>query len=148
MVLSNLATLLGIDPQALNRWFWVAYVDAYEWVVTPNVLGMGTFADGGVFATKPYVSSGRYIQKMGPSLCRGCAFDPKRTEGEGACPFNHLYWDFLERQASPFARNPRMAVPMAALRKLSPAARDDHRRQAEVWRKRARAASGPEGSSR
>jgi deoxyribodipyrimidine photolyase-related protein len=102
---------------------------------------MGTFADGGVFATKPYVSSGRYVQKMGPSLCRGCAFDPKRTEGESACPFNHLYWDFLERQASRFARNPRMAVPMAALRKLSPAARDDHRRQAQVWRERARAAS-------
>jgi deoxyribodipyrimidine photolyase-related protein len=147
MVLSNLATLLGVDPQALNRWFWVAYVDAYEWVVTPNVLGMGTFADGGVFATKPYVSSGRYVQKMGPSLCRGCAFDPKRNEGEGACPFNHLYWDFLERQVSRFARNPRMAVPMAALRKLSPAVRDDHRRQAQVWREKARAAS-PSGSRR
>jgi deoxyribodipyrimidine photolyase-related protein len=147
MVLSNLATLLGVDPQALNRWFWVAYVDAYEWVVSPNVLGMGTFADGGIFATKPYVASGKYIQKMGPSLCRGCAFDPKRTDGETACPFNHLYWDFLERHAARFARNPRMAVPMAALRKLSPAVRDDHRRQARRWRERVRAATGPgEGS--
>ena len=60
MVLSNLATLLGVDPQALNRWFWIAYVDAYEWVVTPNVVGMGTFGDGGIFATKPYVSSGKF----------------------------------------------------------------------------------------
>jgi deoxyribodipyrimidine photolyase-related protein len=147
MVLSNLATLLGVDPQALNRWFWVAYVDAYEWVVAPNVLGMGTFADGGVFATKPYVASGKYIQKMGPSLCRGCAFDPKRTEGEQACPFNHLYWDFLDRHAARFARNPRMAVPTAALRKLPLAVRDDHRRQARRWRERARAAKGPRESS-
>ena len=140
MVLSNLATLLGVDPQALNRWFWVAYVDAYDWVVTPNVVGMGTWGDGGVFATKPYVSSGKYIQRMGPSLCRGCAFDPKRTEGEAACPFNHLYWEFLHRHRERFARNVRMAVPMATLRKLSPATMADHRRWAEVWRERARAA--------
>jgi deoxyribodipyrimidine photolyase-related protein len=144
MVLSNLATLLGVDPQALNRWFWIAYVDAYEWVVTPNVLGMGTFADGGVFATKPYVSSGKYVQRMGPSLCRGCAFDPKLSEGERACPFNHLYWDFLERHAERFARNPRMAVPMAALRKLRPAAMADHRRRARGWREAARAAAPAE----
>lgn len=145
MVLSNLATLLGVDPQALNRWFWVAYVDAYEWVVTPNVLGMGTFADGGLFATKPYVSSGKYVQRMGPSLCAGCAFDPKLSEGERACPFNHLYWDFLDRHAERFARNPRMAVPMAALRKLRPAVRADHRRRARHWRERARAAGVPGG---
>jgi deoxyribodipyrimidine photolyase-related protein len=141
MVLSNLATLLGVDPQALNRWFWVAYVDAYEWVVTPNVVGMGTFGDGGVFATKPYVSSGKYIQRMGPSLCRGCAFDPKRTEGERACPFNHLYWDFLDRHRERFAGNVRMAVPMAALRRLAPAVHEDHRRWAREWRERARAAT-------
>jgi deoxyribodipyrimidine photolyase-related protein len=102
---------------------------------------MGTFGDGGVFATKPYVSSGRYIQKMGPSLCAGCAFDPRRTEGEAACPFNHLYWDFLDRNRERFARNVRMAVPMAALRKLGPAVLDDHRRWAGSWRAKARAAA-------
>ena len=143
MVLSNLATLLGVDPQALNRWFWVAYVDAYEWVVTPNVVGMGTFADGGIFATKPYVSSGKYVQRMGPSLCRGCTFDPRRTEGERACPFNHLYWDFLARHRERFARNPRMAVPMAALRRLPPGTMADHRHWARLWRERARAAGAP-----
>ena len=63
MVLSNIATLLGVDPQQLNHWFWVAYVDAYDWVVTPNVVGMGTFGDGGIFATKPYIASGRYIAR-------------------------------------------------------------------------------------
>lgn len=141
MVLSNLATLLGVDPQRLNRWFWIAYVDAYEWAVTPNVVGMGTWGDGGIFATKPYVSSGKYVQRMGPSLCRGCAFDPKRTEGERACPFNHLYWDFLDRHHERFARNVRMAVPRAALRKLSPAKMADHRRWARAWREKARAAA-------
>jgi deoxyribodipyrimidine photolyase-related protein len=138
MVLSNLATLLGVSPQALNRWFWIAYVDAYEWVVTPNVVGMGTFADGGIFATKPYVSSGRYIQRMGPTLCAACRFDPRRSDGEGACPFNHLYWDFLARHRSRFGGNPRMAIPLASLRRLSKEAMADHRRHARVWRARAR----------
>jgi deoxyribodipyrimidine photolyase-related protein len=136
MVLSNLATLLGVDPQALNHWFWIAYVDAYEWVVTPNVLGMGTFADGGIFASKPYVSSGKYIQRMGPTLCDACPFDPKRSDGEEACPFNHLYWDFLSRNRARFAKNARMAIPLAALRRLSKPVMDDHRHHARKWRKR------------
>ena len=71
--------MLGVSPQALNQWFWTSYVDAYEWVVTPNVVGMGTYADGGVCATKPYISSGKYLQRMGPSLCAGCQFDPALT---------------------------------------------------------------------
>ena len=86
--------------------------------MTPNVLGMGTFADGGIFATKPYVSSGKYIQRMGPTLCAACRFDPKRSDGEEACPFNHLYWDFLSRNRSRFRKNARMAIPQAALRRL------------------------------
>ena len=97
MVLSNIATLLGVDPHALNRWFWVAYVDAYEWVVTPNVVGMATCADGGIVGSKPYVSSGKYIQRMGPSPVRRVPRSPGRHDGARACPLNHLYWDFLER---------------------------------------------------
>lgn len=137
MVLSNIATLLGVDPQALNRWFWEAYVDAYEWVVTPNVVGMATWADGGIVGSKPYVSSGKYIQRMGPSLCASCQFDPAKTSGPDACPLNHLYWDFLERHRGRFARNVRMTVPLAALRTLAPAVMADHRAQAAVWRARA-----------
>jgi deoxyribodipyrimidine photolyase-related protein len=143
MVLSNLATLLGVDPHALNHWFWIAYLDAYEWVVTPNVVGMGTFGDGGIFATKPYVSSGKYIQKMGPTLCAACRYDPKRADGEDACPFNHLYWDFLARHRARFARNPRMAIPLASLRRLSKPVLDDHRRHARAWRTRAGGGPGP-----
>ena len=138
MVLSNIATLLGVDPHALNGWFWEAYVDAYEWVVTPNVVGMATWADGGIVGSKPYISSGKYIQRMGPSLCAGCRYDPGVTRGAEACPLNHLYWDFLERHRGRFATNVRMAVPLAALRKLPPAVMADHREQAAVWRARAR----------
>jgi len=141
MVLSNIATLLGVDPHALNRWFWEAYVDAYEWVVTPNVVGMATYADGGIVGSKPYVSSGKYIQRMGPSLCRGCRYDPAETRGADACPLNHLYWAFLERHRVRLASNTRMAVPLAALRKLPPAVMADHREQAAVWRARARGAA-------
>ncbi len=137
MVLSNIATLLGVDPQALNRWFWEAYVDAYEWVVTPNVVGMATWADGGIVGSKPYVSSGKYIQRMGPSLCAGCRFDPATTTGAAACPLNHLYWDFLERHRARFAANVRMAVPLAALKKLPSAVMADHREHAAAWRARA-----------
>jgi deoxyribodipyrimidine photolyase-related protein len=110
MVLSNLATLLGVEPQQLNEWFWIAYVDAYEWVVTPNVIGMGTWADGGVMATKPYVSSGRYIRKMGATLCDRCRYDVNDSTGENACPFNYLYWGFVERHRELLEKNPRMKV--------------------------------------
>jgi deoxyribodipyrimidine photolyase-related protein len=137
MVLCNLATLLGVDPQALSEWFWIAYVDAYDWVVTPNVVGMGTYADGGICASKPYVSSGKYLQRMGPSVCAACRFDPRVTTGRRACPFNHLYWDFLERHRRRLAANQRMAVPLGALTRLAPEVMEEHRREAARWRQRA-----------
>jgi len=137
MVLCNVATLLGVNPQALNEWFWTTSVDAYEWVVTPNVVGMGTYADGGLCATKPYISSGKYLQRMGPSVCAGCQFNPASTSGATACPLNHLYWDFLERQRDRLKTNVRMGIPLAALKRLSPAVMDDHRAQAALWRDRA-----------
>lgn len=143
MVLSNLATLIGVNPQALNAWFWFAYVDAYDWVVTPNVVGMGSFADGGIFATKPYIASGRYIRKMGPSLCAACRYDSARSDGPTACPFNHLYWDFLERNGKAFANNPRMTMPLRGLARLAADTRADHRREAQAWRDRAAAAAYP-----
>ncbi len=79
--------------------------------MTPNVVGMGTHADGGVCATKPYISSGKYLQRMGPSMCAGCQFNPALTTGATACPLNHLYWDFLERQRDRLKSNVRMAGP-------------------------------------
>jgi deoxyribodipyrimidine photolyase-related protein len=144
MVLSNIATLLGVDPHALNRWFWVAYLDAYEWVVTPNVVGMATYADDGRLGCKPYVSSGKYIQRMGPSLCAACRFNPRETRGESACPLNHLYWDFLDRHRDRLAGNARMGVPLKALGRLPAEVMADHRGQAAAWRARAAASDSQE----
>jgi deoxyribodipyrimidine photolyase-related protein len=101
MVLSNFSNLTKTDPRKLNKWFWFAYVDAYEWVVLPNVLGMSTFADGGVLASKPYVSSGNYINKMS-NYCTSCEYSVTKKTGEGACPFNYLYWNFVDEQREAF----------------------------------------------
>jgi deoxyribodipyrimidine photolyase-related protein len=101
MVLSNFSNLTETDPRELNKWFWFAYVDAYEWVVLPNVLGMSTFADGGVLASKPYVSSGNYINKMS-NYCTSCKYSITKKTGERACPFNYLYWNFVDEQREAF----------------------------------------------
>lgn len=117
MVLSNIATLLDADPRELSDWFWCAYVDAFDWVVEPNVLGMGTFSLGELFTTKPYVSGAAYLDRMGDA-CACCAFDPRRD-----CPLTPLYWAFLERQREKLAGNPRLFMPLNAARKRSPAQR-------------------------
>jgi deoxyribodipyrimidine photolyase-related protein len=122
MVLSNLATLCGFSPRELTDWFWIAYVDAYDWVVEANVLGMATFADGGVTATKPYVSGAAYINRMS-DYCEGCKFDPARSTGPGSCPFTALYWSFLERNSDKLSGNQRLAMPYATLRKKTAAER-------------------------
>lgn len=101
MVLSNFSNLTKTDPRELNRWFWFAYVDAYEWVVLPNVLGMSTFADSGILASKPYVSSGNYINKMS-NYCKSCEYSITKKTGKNACPFNYLYWNFVDEQREAF----------------------------------------------
>jgi deoxyribodipyrimidine photolyase-related protein len=123
MVLTNFAMLAGIQPAAVHRWFLAFYVDAYEWVVAPNVIGMGLNADGdlkrgGRTATKPYISSANYINKMG-DFCAGCRFNPKLRTGPDACPFNFLYWDFLQRNEETLRRNPRFGPAVLGLKHLS-----------------------------
>jgi deoxyribodipyrimidine photolyase-related protein len=113
MVLSNFATLLGVDPAALDRWFHAAYVDAFDWVTTPNVVGMGTFGTDAV-STKPYVSSANYLQRMSDH-CADCPYDPDATTGADACPFNALYWDFLDRHEGRLRSNHRMGLVYAHL---------------------------------
>jgi deoxyribodipyrimidine photolyase-related protein len=108
MVTGNFALLAGIDPHAVHEWYLAVYADAYEWVEAPNVIGMSQFADGGIVGSKPYVSSGNYIDKMS-DYCGGCAYKVKVKTGEGACPFNLLYWAFMDRHRDRFERNPRMA---------------------------------------
>ena len=116
MILSNLATLCGFSPRELTNWFWMAYVDAYDWVVETNVLGMATYADGGVTATKPYVSGAAYINRMS-NFCGHCQYDPKKSVGPGSCPFTALYWTFLERNEPILSNNFRMRMPYSSLRK-------------------------------
>ncbi len=118
MVLSNLAVLCGFSPRELTDWFWVSYVDAYDWVVEPNVLGMATFADGGLTATKPYVSGAAYINRMS-DFCGKCELDPKKSTGPDSCPFTALYWSFLERHSELLGSNQRMRMPYNTLRKKS-----------------------------
>ena len=117
MVQSNFATLLGVTPAALNRWFWAAFTDAYEWVTLPNVAGMSTWGDGGVMASKPYVSSGAYINRMS-NYCGGCRYDVKQRTGDDACPFNYLYWDFMARHRERFENHPRMAMMIRNLDRI------------------------------
>lgn len=114
MVLSNLAALLDLDPRALTDWFWVAYTDAYDWVVEPNVLGMGTFATGELMTTKPYVSGTPYINKMS-DYCPTCSFHPKKN-----CPVSNLYWAYLERHKEKFGGIFRLNMPLRTLSKRSP----------------------------
>lgn len=127
MVLCNFAMLAGLDPGAVNEWFLSCYVDAYEWVVTPNVVGMGLNADGGIIATKPYVASARYIDRMS-DFCPGCRYDPAKRTGDDACPFNALYWDFLARNEERLRANPRLGPAVLGLRHLD---EDERRRVAE-----------------
>jgi deoxyribodipyrimidine photolyase-related protein len=94
MVLSNFALIYGADPQELNEWFHVGFVDAYHWVTTPNVVGMGSFATD-VLSSKPYASSANYVNKMSDH-CKSCPYAVSKTTGENACPYNALYWDFLK----------------------------------------------------
>ena len=117
MVLANYGLIAGLDPQALTVWFHRMFIDAHDWVMQTNVIGMGLFADGGLLASKPYAASGNYINRMS-TYCKGCRFDVRQRSGPRACPFNSLYWDFLARNREQLISNPRMALVMKQLEKL------------------------------
>ncbi len=120
MVLSNFSNLTHTDPRQLHQWFWLAYVDAYEWVELPNVLGMSTFADGGILASKPYISGGSYINKMS-NCCPQCKYDVNQKTGNSACPFNYLYWHFVDQHRDSFAENGRVSLMVNMYEKKSEA---------------------------
>ena len=108
MVTGLYALLLGVQPQQVHAWYLAVYVDAVEWVELPNTLGMSQYADGGLMASKPYVATGKYIERMGRH-CGGCRYDPARRTGDTACPYTTLYWDFLMRHGATLLANRRMA---------------------------------------
>jgi deoxyribodipyrimidine photolyase-related protein len=138
MVICNWATMAGVDPRPVSHWFWAAFVDAYEWVELPNVVGMGMHGTS-AFTTKPYVASAAYIKRMSglpakgrgrpapgttpESPCTSCRYDPDRRTGPDACPYNALYWDFLARHRARLDDNPRMRTLYRTWERWSPAER-------------------------
>ncbi|MEE4270331.1 MAG: cryptochrome/photolyase family protein [Thermoanaerobaculales bacterium] len=126
MVLSNLATLLEVEPRQLTDWFWVAFLDAYDWVVEPNVLAMGSFAVGPLMTTKPYVSGAAYLNRMS-DYCSTCAFRPTAD-----CPITNLYWAFLDRHREILADNHRMRLILSSLGKRS-AEKQEQDRAVFTW---------------
>jgi deoxyribodipyrimidine photolyase-related protein len=122
MVTGLFALLLGVRPQQVHAWYLSVYVDAVEWVELPNTLGMSQYGDGGLMASKPYVATGKYIQRMG-GPCAGCRYDPAQRTGERACPYTTLYWDFLIRHENLLSKNARMALQVKNVERLGPAER-------------------------
>ena len=118
MVTGLFALLYGVDPHQVHEWYLAVYVDAVEWVELPNTLGMSQYGDGGLMASKPYVASGKYIQRMS-NYCMGCKYDPAQATGAKACPFTTLYWDYLLQHEVRLRRNPRMAMQLKNLGRLS-----------------------------
>ena len=109
MIVGNFSLLAGINPQSLHEWYLGIYIDAFEWVEMPNTLGMSQFADGGKLASKPYVSSANYINKMS-NYCEGCHYSRNEKIGDKACPFNSLYWNFFVVNNKQLNKNPRLAI--------------------------------------
>ena len=120
MITGLYALMLGVDPKRVHAWYLAVYVDAVEWVELPNTLGMSQYADGGVMGSKPYIATGRYIQRMSPH-CKACRYDPGERSGDRACPFTTLYWDFLLRHRAALAGNPRMTLQLKNLARLTDA---------------------------
>ena len=118
MVLGNLGLVVGTEPTALNNWMRERFIDAADWVMAPNVIGMTLHADGGRMATKPYASGGAYISRMS-DYCKGCRYDPKQRVGPNACPFSSLYWDFIAQHETRFKQNHRMTKQVAAAQRLT-----------------------------
>jgi deoxyribodipyrimidine photolyase-related protein len=138
MITGNFALLLGVDPSEVDAWYLGIYADAIEWVEMPNTRGMSQWADGGLMASKPYISSGQYIKKMG-NHCAACAYSVAERTGPKACPFNALYWDFVDRHRNLLQRNPRMAMACRSFDQFSPQTR------AALLEKAAEVKSGVDG---
>lgn len=128
MVIGNFGLLAGLDPAALHRWYLGVYIDAFEWVELPNTLGMSQFADGGRLATKPYVSSAAYVDRMS-DYCKGCHYDKRERTGPRACPFNALYWNFFDRHRPQLEGRPRLSMVFRQLDRMSPSALSELRQK-------------------
>ena len=124
MITGNFALLIGVDPKAIHEWYLAVYIDAFEWVELPNTLGMSQFADGGLLGSKPYASSGSYINRMS-NYCGDCQYDVNDRIGPNACPFNSLYWHFIDRNKDTLQSNHRMRMIYRNLEKMDDGTRRD-----------------------
>lgn len=134
MITGNFANLMGADPNEVDLWYLGIYIDAIEWVEITNTRGMSLFADGGIVGTKPYVSSGNYINNMS-NYCKNCIYDVKKKVGEKSCPFNSLYWDFLDRHKEKLTKNPRMGNMYNTWKRFSDEEKDAILSQADYYKK-------------
>jgi deoxyribodipyrimidine photolyase-related protein len=132
MVTGNFALLAGIAPKQVCEWYLLVYADAYEWVELPNTHGMSLFADGGVLGSKPYASSGKYIDRMS-DYCRRCRYDVRKATGPDACPFNFLYWNFLAENGDKLAGNSRMTMMYRTLGRMDDGRVREMRTQAAAF---------------
>ena len=132
MITGNFALLAGISPDALSEWYLIVYADAYEWVELPNTHGMAIYADGGVMASKPYAASGSYINRMS-NYCKSCSYKVTGKTGDDACPFNYLYWNFIEENRDKLEGNGRMGLVFKNLDKKSEDERKDIRKSARKF---------------
>jgi deoxyribodipyrimidine photolyase-related protein len=114
MILGNFLLLIGADPQAAQDWFSSVYADSWEWAVVPNVVGLALWADGGLLTAKPYAASANYISKISDH-CSHCIYDHTTREGPSACPFNYLYWNFVDRHRRRLKGVPRMSRAIEGL---------------------------------
>ncbi|WNZ24252.1 cryptochrome/photolyase family protein [Leptolyngbya sp. NK1-12] len=132
MVLSNFALIAGLSPQQVENWFHAAFIDAYDWVMQTNVIGMGLFADGGILASKPYAASANYINRMS-DYCKTCAYSPTARTGARACPFNFFYWDFLDRHRDKLQSQGRMSFILKNLDQMRSEELEEIRLRAREW---------------
>ncbi|NMG38240.1 cryptochrome/photolyase family protein [Chelativorans sp. ZYF759] len=132
MITGNFALLAGVEPRQVHEWYLAVYADAFEWVELPNTIGMSQFADGGILGSKPYASSGAYIDRMS-DYCGKCRYDVKKRVEEEACPFNALYWDFIARNESKLGNNRRLAFAYRNWARMDPATKKALRTRARSF---------------
>lgn len=133
MVTGMFALLFGVKPIEVHRWYLAIYWDAVEWVELPNVLSISQYADGGLTASKPYVATGKYINRMS-NYCAGCRYQPEKVLGENACPFTSLYWDFLIRHEGSLKNNERMRLQIRNLQRMSSEQRESVQQETQKFR--------------
>lgn len=132
MITGNFALIAGLNPKEVHEWYLAVYADAFDWVELPNTLGMALHADGGIMASKPYAASANYISKMS-NFCKSCKFNPEKVVGENACPFNSLYWNFMQQNEGKLKSNQRLKFVYPTWYKMAEEKREEILKTAKIY---------------